>query len=122
MTLDEFKQLWVDSGRSIEDLVLNYYVIQEEDGYVTGCYAVLEGNYDFYGQVSLWDDLFEGWYKFVRDESETGGNFVLDEAKKAEIIAKREEEAKKPTDQDRLEAQTMYTALMTDTLLPEEEA
>lgn len=49
------------------------------------------------------------------------GQCVLNEEKKAEIIAEREAEAKKPTAMDLLEAQVLWTALMTDSLLPEEE-
>jgi len=121
MTKKEFEDLWVESGFKLEDLKFNYYVLDKnEDGYITGFAAVLEGNYDFYGQMALYPEACEGWYKFVSDESETGGNFVLDQAKKDEIIAQREAEAKKPTAMDILEAQMMWTALNTDTVLPEE--
>lgn len=46
---------------------------------------------------------------------------TLDEDKKERMIIEREEEAKKPTQQDIIEAQLTYTALMTSTLLPEGE-
>ena len=49
------------------------------------------------------------------------GQCFLNEERKAEIIAEREAEAKKPTAMDLLEAQVLWTALMTDSLLPEEE-
>lgn len=119
MTIAEFEQLWVESGRNLEDLKLNRYLIDEVDGYVSGFSATLDDEYDFYGQMALYPEATEGWMKFIRDESETGGTFVVDEDKKAEIIAEREAEAKKPTEQDLLEAQVLWTALMTDTLMEE---
>ena len=50
------------------------------------------------------------------------GELILDETKKAELVEeekKREEEAKKPTQLETIEAQVLYTALMTDTMLEE---
>lgn len=50
------------------------------------------------------------------------GELILNETKKAELIEeekKRQEEAKKPTQMETIEAQVMYTALMTDTMLEE---
>ena len=92
---------------------INKYIIEQEDGYVTGFYAVLEGEYDYEGQMADFPEACEGWTKFEN------GTFVIDEEKKAEIIAEREAEAKKPTEQDLLEAQVLWTALMTDTLMEE---
>lgn len=93
-----------------------YYKINFNDNYVVGAYAVNEGSdYDYYGQIAEYPDIAEGWYKLVNND------FVIDEQKKAEIIAKREEEAKKPTWQETIEAQTFYTAMMTDTLIDSEE-
>lgn len=98
------------------DKILNRYkILTNEEGYVNGFYAVLDDNYDYYGQMADYPEACEGWVKFEN------GEFIVDEDKKAEIIAEREAEALRPTDQDRLEAQAMYTALMTDTLLPDEE-
>lgn len=52
------------------------------------------------------------------------GKVVLDTVREAEIIEERrrkeEEEARKPTWQESIESQVVYTALMTDTLLEEE--
>ena len=48
------------------------------------------------------------------------GELVLDEVKKAELVEeekKREEEARKPTQMETIEAQVLYTALMTDTMI-----
>ena len=62
-----------------------------------------------------YDDLgYIKGYKFVNND------FVVDEQKKAEIIAEREKEAQKPSRLDRLEAQSFFTAMTTDTLLEEE--
>ena len=94
----------------------------DENNYIVGFYTVLEtGEYDYICNENeyLPEDVTEGWYKFVSNGSGRG-NFVVDETKKAEIIAKREEEAKKPTDMDKLQAQSFYTAMVTDTLLEEE--
>ena len=121
MKILEIYQMWVESGRELKDLKMNKYIIYESEGYVTGFAATLDNEYDYYGQMALYPEATEGWMKFIRDESETRGTFVIDEEKKAEIIAEREAEAKKPTAMDILEAQMMWTALNTDTMLPEEE-
>lgn len=98
------------------DKILNKYKINvDENGYVNGFWAVLDDDYDYYGQMADYPDACEGWTKFEN------GEFIVDENKKAEIEAKKQTEALRPSDQDRLEAQALYTALMTDTLLPEEE-
>lgn len=95
--------------------VLNKYKISiNEDGYVNGFWAVLDDNYDYYGQMADYPEVCEGWTKFEN------GEFIVDENKKAEIETQKRIEALRPSDQDRLEAQALYTALMTDTLLPEE--
>ena len=119
MSLDEFKQLWVNDGKNLEDLKLNKYVINKnEEGYVNGFFATLDDNYDFYGQMSLYPEATEGWVKFIADESECGGYFEVDETKKAEIIAQREADEKEAQKEaSRLESQVTYTALMTDTLI-----
>lgn len=48
------------------------------------------------------------------------GQPILNQERKEEIIAEREAQALIPTWEERAEAQFMYTAMMTDTLLPEE--
>lgn len=91
-----------------------------EDNYITAFQVVdldTSSSYDYYGVLP--DDMVQSimygaWYKLV------DGNLVVDQERKAEIIAKREEEAKKPTWQDKIEAQITYTAMMTDTLIEEE--
>lgn len=100
---------------STERILNRYKIMADEDGYVIGYYAVLDDDYDYYGQMADFPEVTAGWTKFEN------GEFVEDLEKKAEIIAEREREAAKPTDMDRLEAQMTYTALMTDTLLPTEE-
>lgn len=104
------------------DKVINKYVIlKDENDYVTGFYTTLDNNYDYIGQMNDFPDATEGWMKFVPGWSQGEGTFVVDQAKKDEIIAEREAEARKPTDMDNLEAQVLWTALMTDTLIEENE-
>lgn len=99
-----------------EEKIINKYVIEtNEDGYVTGFYAVLEGHYDYEGQMADFPEVCEGWSIFENN------TFVIDEEKKAEIIAEREAEAQKPTQLDIVEAQAFFTAMMTDTLIDAEE-
>lgn len=96
--------------------ILNKYKLStDEKGYINGFWAVLDEDFDFYGQMADYPDVCEGWTKLVN------GELVEDLEKKAEFMAEKEAEALRPTDMDRLEAQAMYTALMTDTLLPDEE-
>lgn len=102
--------------------ILNKYkIFNDELGYVNGFSAVLEDDFDYYGQMADFPNACEGWTKFVPGNEAGTGEFVEDLERKAEIEEEKRKEALKPTDQDRLEAQTMYTALMTDTLLPDEE-
>lgn len=95
----------------MEKKINNYRIRLDENGYVNGFYAVIEGEYDFRGQMADYPEACEGWTKFEN------GTFVIDQEKKAEIIAEREAEAAKPTQLDIVEAQVTYTALMTDTLI-----
>ena len=96
--------------------MINKYIIETNiDGYVNGFHDTLDDQYDFIGQMSDYQDVLfsipEGWYKFE------DGEFILDQERKNTILAEREAEAAKPTWQDIAEAQFMYTAMMTDTLL-----
>lgn len=95
----------------------NKYKFNYLNNYITGFQAVLDDNYDFQGQMAEYPDVLnsfpEGWYKFEN------GEFVLDQTRKDEVIAEREAEAEKPTWEETIEAQTYYTAMMTDTLLEE---
>lgn len=67
-------------------------------------------------------DLSEIELEYLNAYQYIGGKLVLDSAKKAEMIAEEEERKRKeeePSREDRLEAQALYTAMMTDTLLEE---
>ena len=98
------------------DKVLNKYKLTfDENDYLVGFYAVLDDNYDYYGQMADFPESCEGWTKFEN------GEFVEDPEKKAEIIAEREREAQLPTWEEIIESQVYYTALITDTLIEEEE-
>ena len=96
-------------------MAINKYKLNIDDnGYIFGFYAVTSGEYDYEGQLANIPDLCEGWYKFENS------NFVVDEKKKAEIMAQREKEAREAErESERLLAQIEYTAMMTDTLLEE---
>ena len=95
--------------------IINKYVIETDaDGYVIGFYAVLKGKYNYEGQMADFPEATEGWCKFENN------TFVVGEVKKAEILAEREKETQKPSRLDRLEAQSFFTAMETNTLLDEE--
>lgn len=67
-------------------------------------------------------DLSEVELKYLNAYQYISGQLILDPVRKAEIIAEEEERRRKeeePSRDDRLEAQTLYTAMMTDTLLEE---
>lgn len=61
--------------------------------------------------INYIDGEYINCYKLIN------GVVILDAEKKAEEIHKKEEEKKKPSELEALEAQCLYTALMTDTLL-----
>lgn len=92
---------------------LNYYkFMKNADGYIIGYQSVPIGTeYDYYGQMSQHQEATHGWTKFI------DGQFVEDEAKKAEILAEEQRKAEEPTWQERIDAQVLYTALLTDSLL-----
>lgn len=93
-----------------------YKIITTEDGFIESFYSTLDDDYDFEGQMANYPEALEGWCKVENNK------VVVDEVKKAEIIAKREEEAREAEKEaERPFAQIEYTALMTDTLLPETE-
>lgn len=94
---------------------LNYYkFMKNADGYIIGYQSVPMGtDYDFFGQMSQYPEATHGWTKFI------DGQFVEDEAKKAEILASEKAIAEEPTWEERIDAQVLYTALLTDSLLEE---
>ena len=94
---------------------LNYYKFMvNADGYIIGYQSVPAGTeYDYFGQMSQVPDAIRGWTKFI------DGQFVADEAKKAEILAEEQKKAEEPTWEERIDAQVLYTALLTDSLLEE---
>lgn len=96
---------------------INKYKFNFTNNYITGFQAVLDDAYDFEGQMANYPDVLdslpEGWYKFEN------GEFVLDQTRKDEVLAERKAKEEQPTWQETIEAQTYYTAMMTDTLLEE---
>lgn len=99
-------------------LTLNYYKFFYNDrNYIIGFSAVPEGEeYDWYGQASAYQnpDLAFGCYMFV------DGEIIFDQAEYNKIIA-AQEEAQRQAEKEaqRMPAQIAYTAMMTDTELPE---
>ena len=94
---------------------LNYYkFMKNADGYIIGFQTVpLGAESDFFGQMSQYPEATHGWTKFI------DGQFVEDEAKKAEILEEEKRQAEAPTWEERIDAQVLYTALLTDSLLEE---
>ena len=92
---------------------LNYYkFVVDADGCIIGYQSVPNGSeYDFYGQMSQVPDAIRGWTKFIN------GEFIIDEARKTEILAEEQRKAEEPTWEERIDAQVLYTALITDSLL-----
>lgn len=97
----------------MKDKKIKYKLILNADKYIIGFCDVVEGDYDYEGQLPDDADLCNGWYKYVNNK------FVLDEKKKSQIIDEKQKEAEKPSRLDVIEAQTFYSAMMTDTLLEE---
>ena len=94
---------------------LNYYkFMKNADGYIIGYQSVPIGtNYDYFGQMSQYPEATHGWTKFI------DGEFVADEIKKAKILAEEQRKAEEPTWEERIDAQVLYTALLTNSLLEE---
>lgn len=96
-----------------EKVMMYYQLIINDGGYIAGFDQGSEDEYDFYGQMADYPDVCSGWYKCINHE------LVVDEERKAEIIKRREEREAEPSRMDIIEAQTFYTAMMTDTLVEE---
>lgn len=96
------------------DLVINNYKFTYDNGnYIVGAMAVLDGNYDWQGQLSQYEEsACGGWYKL------TNGQLVADNVRKTQIMNAREE-AKKQAEKEaqKIPAQVTYTAMMTDTMI-----
>lgn len=97
---------------------MKYEIQLDENNYV----SVIVHNGD---ERDIYDDefIFNTFYKDghrVNCYHFVHGEYILDESKEQEEIAKEQEKAKKPTQLETIEAQVLYTALMTDTMLEEE--
>ena len=95
---------------------MKYRIDLDKENYVKGYVVDENGQYNDEDIIKIFDSFKHriNCYKKVDD------NYVLDSVKEEEIIAKEEEEAKKPTEAQKLEAQILYTAVCTDTLLESE--
>lgn len=65
-------------------------------------------------------DLSQYELEYMNAYQYINGQMILDEVKKAQIIAEREEQARIPTWDEVIESQLYFTALQTDTLLESE--
>ena len=94
---------------------LNYYkFMKNADGYIIGFHTVPMGtDHDYFGQMAEHQEATHGWTRFI------DGQFVEDEAKKAEILAEEQRKAEEPTWEEHIDAQVLYTALLTNSLLEE---
>ncbi len=81
----------------------------DENNYIKIFITDSNGNYEIDENNFEFDYLF---CYYLKDN-----NLILDQEKKAEQIKKEQEEASKPSRLDQIEAQSIFTALATDTLL-----
>lgn len=89
----------------------NLYIIGiTDDGYI-GSIGTGKGASQEIANFDEIDLAYLSAYKLV------GNIAVLDEAKRQELISEEEARELEPTWQERMEAQMLYTALMTETLV-----
>lgn len=113
--LDYTKKSYKDE----DDYTWHFYKCEFNDrGYITTIMSC-DGNPQeadiFEAGARFNPELTRGCYKVVNNE------VVFDENEYNRILAKEEEERRKPTEQELLEAQVTWTAIATDTLLEPEE-
>lgn len=94
---------------------MKYKLILDENNYLEGFVHTnsSEDKYELNPQSMQLDYL--NCYHLVEDE------VVFDEEKYNKVKEEEEKEKQKPTFEEKIEAQVLYTALMTDTMLDEEE-
>ena len=94
---------------------MKYKIIVDSNNYITSYYNNGSGDETFEFDFTTIDTNHLNCYKFVNN------TISLDENKYNETIAKEEEDAKKQEKENqKLEAQILYTAVCTDTLLESE--
>ena len=97
---------------------MKYEIQLDENNYVSG--VVHNGDErDIYDDEFIFNTFYKDGHR-VNCYHLVDGEYILDEVKEREEIAKEQEEAKKPSQLETIEAQVLYTALMTDTMLEEE--
>lgn len=102
-----------------------YKFTLDSEGFITSFYAVAKDSedYDWYGQAAEFSATHDGLSLAFGCVKLVDGELVVDETKKAEIIAKQEQQKREQEKEaTRVEAQCYYTAMETDTLLPESNA
>ena len=91
-----------------------YTLELDENNYVLG---ILNTEYDNVElDLSKIDYMYLGAYQYINNK------LILDKKRKKELEEEEEERKRKeqePTDFERIEAQSYYTAMLTDTLLEE---
>lgn len=92
-------------------MIRRYNLELDSEGYVISMTFNKNGSYEL--DVSSLNLSRLNCYKLIE------GVLVFDDEKLARIIAEEEQEASLPTWQERIDAQVLYTALLTDSLLEE---
>ena len=97
---------------------MKYEITLDENNYVSGI-AHTGTEEDVYDDEFIFNTFYKDGHR-VNCYHLVDGEYILDEVKEKEEIAKEQEEAKKPSQLETIEAQVLYTALMTDTMIEEE--
>lgn len=97
---------------------MKYTIELNENKYVSGIIHYGDER-DYYDDDYIFNTFYKDGHR-VNCYHLLNNEYLLDEIKEQEEIQKEREEAKKPTTQEKIEAQVLYTALMTDTMLEEE--
>ena len=98
--------------------MMKYEIILDENNYIS-CIVHNGDERDIYDDEFIYNTFYKDGHR-VNCYHLVDGEYILDEVKEREEIAKEQEEAKKPSQLETIEAQVLYTALMTDTMLEEE--
>lgn len=94
---------------------MKYTLLLDEERYIHGIQHTGTSTDIYELDIAAMNIGYMDCYKVINDE------VVFDEIKYQHLKYDEEEAKKKPTFEERIEAQVLYTALMTDTMLEEEE-
>lgn len=87
------------------------YNVEFENGYVKSFVKDENGAFEF--------DATKLKLEYLNCYKASGTTLILDEDKYQRVLEQEEAERQKPTQMETIEAQVLYTALMTDTMLEE---